>query len=47
MALDLQGKGLVHWASWGGGLMTVSVEERESVGDEALVGQGEHRLALV
>ena len=35
------GNGLVRWASWGSGLTAVSVEDMESVGEEALVGQGE------
>ena len=35
------GKGLVLQANWGMGLTAVLVEERESVGEEPLVGQGE------
>ena len=46
-ALEQQGKGLVHQANWGRGLMAVSVEERELVGEEALEGQGEQGSVLV
>ena len=46
-APECQGKGLVHQASWGGGLMMVLVDERELVGEEALVRRGECGSVLV
>ena len=45
-APEWRGKGLVSQANWEGGLMVVSVEERDLVGEEALAGHGEWGLAL-
>ena len=36
--VHLGGNGCIRWASWERGLTAVSVEDSESVGEEALVG---------
>ena len=45
--LEWQGNGLVHQASWGAGLMAVSAEDRELVGEECLAGLGEQGSAVL
>ena len=40
-APEQQGKGLACQAIWGGGLMAVSVEDRDLVREEVRAGHGE------